>query len=105
MSHERAESGMTEPASSSGEPSEQKASARSAQEIQSWIVDYLARILEKPADAIDVTVPFDDFALDSATAIGMTGDLEEWLGESVDPTLVFDYPTIEKISTYLANPN
>jgi len=47
-------------------------------------------------------VPFDDFALDSATAIGMTGELEDWLGKPVDPTLVYDYPTIEQFSKCLA---
>ena len=65
-------------------------------------VDYLARVLERSPDSIDVTVPFDDFALDSAKAIGMTGDLEDWLGKSVDPTLVYDYPTVEQFSKYLA---
>ncbi len=79
------------------------ASLRSAEEIQQWLVDYLANVLEKSADDIDVTVPFDDFALDSATAIGMTGELEDWLGKHVDPTLVYDYPTIEQFSKCLAD--
>ena len=103
MSHDQVETGVTESASTPGEPNDQQVPERTAEEIQAWIVDYLARVLEKPVDEIDVTVPFDDFALDSATAIGMTGDLEEWLGKSVDPTLVFDYPTIEKFSDCLAN--
>jgi len=80
----------------------QPAPPKTAEEIQEWIVQYLAKVLEKPADDIDVTVPFDDFALDSATAIGMTGELEDWLGKSVDPTLVYDYPTIEQFSKCLA---
>ena len=75
---------------------------RTAEEIQEWIVQYLAGVLERPPEEIDVTVPVDDFALDSATAIGMTGELEDWLGQSVDPTLVYDYPTIEKFSQCLA---
>jgi acyl carrier protein len=75
---------------------------RSAEEIQQWLIQYLATALEKPADEIDVTVPFDDFALDSSTAIGMTGELEDWLGKPVDPTQVYDYPTIEKLSQCLA---
>jgi acyl carrier protein len=75
---------------------------RSTEEIQEWMVNYLAQVLETSPDKIDVTVPFDDFALDSATAIGMTGELEEWLGKQVDPTLVYDYPTIEQFSKCLA---
>jgi acyl carrier protein len=76
---------------------------RSADEIQQWMIDYLARALERPSEEIDVTAPFDEFALDSATAIGMTGELEEWLGKRVDPTLVYDYPTIEQFSQCLAD--
>jgi acyl carrier protein len=62
----------------------------------------LAKQLEVSPDRIDVTVPFDDFALDSATLIAMTGDLEQWLGRRIDPTLVYDYPTIAQFSDYLA---
>jgi acyl carrier protein len=77
--------------------------SRTRDEIEQWFVAYLADQLDLPADRIDVTVPFDDFALDSATAIAMTGDLEEWLGRSIDPTLVYDYPTIAEFSDYLAD--
>jgi acyl carrier protein len=73
-----------------------------AEEIQDWIVTYLARQMQVPADTIDISAPFDSLALDSATAIGMTGDLEQWLGRTIDPTVVYDYPTIEEIAEYLA---
>jgi acyl carrier protein len=74
---------------------------RSAEEIQQWIVEYLAKELQESPDAIDVTLPFHDFAMDSLTALGMTGELESWLGRKVDPTLVYDYPTIEQFSKCL----
>ena len=77
-------------------------SAATAGQIQQWFVDYLSRELTISSDEIDVTVPFENFALDSATAIGMTGDLEQWLGKTVDPTLVYDYPTIQAMSRHLA---
>jgi hypothetical protein len=32
----------------------------------------------------------------------MTGDLEEWLGVSVEATLPYKYPTIEQLSIALA---
>jgi len=90
------------PASESVDASNASAPTKTADEIQEWIVEYLAKVLERSPDGIDVTVPFDDFALDSATAIGMTGELEDWLGKSVDPTLVYDYPTVEQFSKCLA---
>lgn len=70
--------------------------------IRDWLVEYLARHLAIPAGSVDTSASFESFALDSATAMEMTGDLERWLGRSVDPTLVFDYPTIEKFADHLA---
>ena len=74
----------------------------SADDIQDWMVQYLSDHMQVPTHSIDIKAPFDSFAIDSATAIGMTGELEDCLGREVDPTLVYDYPTIEAFSGYLA---
>ncbi|MDJ0635262.1 MAG: acyl carrier protein [Xenococcaceae cyanobacterium MO_188.B29] len=42
-------------------------------------MSYLSDLLLIDAQEIDVTVPFDRYGLDSASAIGLTGDLQEWL--------------------------
>lgn len=75
---------------------------RSPDEIRSWIVDYLSDLLEADADEIDVTVPFDRYGLDSSAAVGLTGDLEDWMGVEVSPTLLYDYPTVEALVDYLS---
>ena len=75
---------------------------RSPEEVQDWMVAYLARILETSPAEIDLDASFEQFALDSVNAIGMTGDLEEWLGVRIDPMTVYDYPTIRSMSRYLA---
>ncbi|MBX9258491.1 acyl carrier protein [Desmonostoc muscorum CCALA 125] len=71
-------------------------------EIKGWIVSYLTNLLEVEADDIDVTIPFDRYGLDSAIALGMIGELEEWLGYELDPTLLYDYPTIEALVKHLS---
>jgi acyl carrier protein len=71
-------------------------------EIQAWIVSYLAKLMEISPEEVDATAPFDRYGLDSAAVVGMTGDLEEWLGYDLDPTLPYDYPTIEAMSRHLA---
>jgi acyl carrier protein len=76
---------------------------RTPDEIQQWMVAYLARHLDTHPDEIDVTASFERFGLDSAAAIEMTGDLEEWVGDRVDPMLVYDYPTIEDMAGYLGS--
>ena len=73
-----------------------------AAEIQAWTVAYLANLLEVTPEEVDVTIPFDRYGLDSYAAISLTGDLQDWLGYDVDPTLLYDYPTIEGLVNYLS---
>lgn len=75
--------------------------SKSATEIQGWIISYLAKLLEVDPDELDVKIPFDRYGLDSSAAIGMTGELENWLGCPIDPTLIYDYPTIESFAQHL----
>ena len=75
----------------------------SADEIQDWLIAYLSEQMKIPTNSIDVAAPFDTLAVDSATAIGMTGDLEQWLGTTIDPTVLYDFPTIEQIADHLAS--
>lgn len=75
----------------------------SAAEIQAWIVSYLAELLEVEPDEVDVTIPFDRYGLDSSAAVGLTGDLGDWLGHEIEPTLLYDYPTIKALVKYLAS--
>ena len=74
-----------------------------AKSIEQWITLYVANLLEVDSEEIDTTIPFDRYGLDSSAAVGMTGDLEDWLGCEIDPTLVYDYPTIEALVEYLSS--
>lgn len=71
-------------------------------EIQSWLVNYMAESLEVSPKEIDVNLPFDSYNLDSAVTIGMTADLEVLLGTTLDPTIVYEYPTIKTLSECLS---
>ena len=73
-----------------------------AAEIQAWIASYLAQLLEINPDEVDTEIPFDQYGLDSSAAVGMTGDLEDWMGKKIDPTLLYDYPTIQALAQHLA---
>ena len=70
--------------------------------IQTWLTTYLADLLNLEPKEIDVTIPFERFGLDSAAVMGLSGDLEEWLACELDPTLIYDYPTIESLAKHLA---
>ncbi|MEH1847543.1 MAG: acyl carrier protein [Nostoc sp.] len=73
-----------------------------ARDIQLWLVSYIVELLEITQDEVDLTIPFDKYGLDSSAAVGMIGDLGDWLGVEVDPTLPYDYPTIKALSQKLA---
>ena len=73
----------------------------SKSEIETWIVNYVAELLEVEPNKIDVTIPFDRYGLDSSAAVGLAGDLEDWLERELDPTMVYDYPTIKSLTQHL----
>ena len=77
----------------------------SAEQIRDWLVSYLADLLALNPGDVDVTLSFDGFGLDSSAAIGLTGDLGEWLCTEVDATMAYDYPSIEALAEQLAQPS
>jgi acyl carrier protein len=85
-----------------GDASARRIRPRTPEDVQEWFLAYLAETLQAAPDRIDIKAPFEVLGLDSVTAVGMSGDLETWLGFSVDPMAVFDYPTIESLSNHLA---
>ena len=74
----------------------------SAQAIQEWLVSHISKSLDLDAEKLDVTADFTDYGLNSAEMINISGELEVYLGRSLDPTMVLDYPNIASLSEYLA---
>jgi len=58
--------------------------------IENWLVSHIAEMLDINPDKLDSDTPFDDYGLDSVAAVGLTGDLADWLGYEVDATLLYD---------------
>src|SRR2546421_12667769 len=71
------------------------------EDIQAWIVAKLAEYLHMKAGDIDIHEPFATYGLASVDAVGLSGELEEWLGRELAPTLLYDYPSIESLGKYL----
>lgn len=70
--------------------------------IEDWLI---AKLSEKLAGSagIDVREPLVNYGLSSLTAVSISGDLQEWLGREVSPTVLYDYPTIESLARYLGS--
>ena len=76
-----------------------------AEVIQGWLIDKLAEVLEIEPNQIDVGQNFEEYGLESAEAINLSGDLEDYLGRRLPPTLLWDYQNIEALAQYLAQSN
>jgi acyl carrier protein len=74
----------------------------SAERIEAWVVARLARLLRVGFPAVDPRRTFAQFGLDSLQAARLSGDLEDWLGRELSPSLVYDFPTIESLARHLA---
>ena len=79
--------------------------AYKAEAIQGWLIDKLAEVLEIEPSQVDIGLDFEEYGLESAEAINLSGDLEEYLGYRLSPTLLWDYQNIEALAQYLAHNN
>ena len=71
--------------------------------VQEWLVSKVAKQLKVNPQDVDIWEPFARYGLDSMAAISIVGDLEEWLGRELSPTLVYDYPNISVLVEYLTS--
>jgi acyl carrier protein len=67
-----------------------------------WLVGRIAGYLATTPAAIETDKAFGDFGLDSAFALNLCTDLETEFGLHVEPTVAWDYPTINDIAGHLA---
>ncbi|KWZ48545.1 polyketide synthase [Burkholderia savannae] len=77
--------------------------ARTYEEIAGWMTGYVAARLRTDSSAIDVNKQFVEYGLDSADAMRMVGDLEDYLGFELSPSLPYQYPTIDSLARALAD--
>ncbi|OBK23658.1 acyl carrier protein [Mycobacterium asiaticum] len=66
-----------------------------------WLTGRLAAALDVPASALNPMVPLADMGVDSVQAVSLVGEIEMHFDLDVDPTLIFDYPTLAHIAEYL----
>ncbi|MEH1967247.1 AMP-binding protein [Nostoc sp.] len=70
--------------------------------IASWLVSHLALCLNISPQEIDTEQPFAAYGLDSSVAVSITGELAQGLGCELEPTLFWEYPSIEMLAQHLA---
>ncbi|MGV9319649.1 acyl carrier protein [Streptomyces sp. NPDC003660] len=76
-------------------------SATSPGAVRDWLVDRIAYYLEcAPAD-IDAGAELAELGLDSVYALSLCGDVEDRFGLVVEPTMAWDHPSVDALTTHL----
>ncbi len=71
-------------------------------QLITYCVDFVAELLDRPAEAIDPNDKFSRIGFDSAMSVQLILALEEQLQVELSPDLVESYPSIARLCTHLA---
>lgn len=83
------------------EPSRSGAYQVGSAALRAWLTAQIAEAAGIEPAAVQTDLPFSSFGLDSVKAVELSGRLEDYLDRPVDPTLIWDYPTIEAVVAHL----
>jgi amino acid adenylation domain-containing protein/non-ribosomal peptide synthase protein (TIGR01720 family) len=73
-----------------------------ASSIARWLAERIGRQVGLASERVDLRAPFASFGLGSVQAVSLAGELQDWLGHPLSPTLVYEYPSIETLAQHLA---
>jgi acyl carrier protein len=69
--------------------------------IADWLTARVAYYLEMRTDDVNRGAPLVDLGFDSVYAMTLGGDIEERFGVEVEPTVAWDYNTVDALAAYL----
>lgn len=71
--------------------------------ISDWLREKISGFTKIPLEEIETDINIsENYGLTSLDAISLIGELEEWVGASISPSILFEYSTIEELSTHLS---
>ncbi|HEY0171323.1 MAG TPA: beta-ketoacyl synthase N-terminal-like domain-containing protein, partial [Pyrinomonadaceae bacterium] len=76
-------------------PAPDSIKARTTGAVREWLVGEIARRAGVAPGEVDAGQPFRRYGFDSAQVVALVGDLGAWLGRSLPPTFLWDYPTAD----------
>jgi acyl carrier protein len=69
--------------------------------LTGWLIDRVAVYLKRAPSEIDPVVPLAEYGLDSVAALSLCGDIEDEFTLVLDPTVAWDYPTVDALARHL----
>ncbi|MCP2170054.1 acyl carrier protein [Goodfellowiella coeruleoviolacea] len=76
-------------------------STPTVESIGAWLTERVAEYVDAPKESIASDVPFGEYGLDSVAAFTVCTDIEDHLGLVLEPTVLWDHPTIDALSAFL----
>lgn len=70
-------------------------------ELKQWIVERIAAYCRLAPATIEEDKNFSDYGMDSVFTLTMIGEIEDRYGLELDPTAIWDNPSIGKLCTFL----
>lgn len=77
----------------------------SVRELEDRVISWLAAALEVDPRFITRTVPFSELGVTSLMAVELAGKLCAWLGQSVAPTIAWQFSTVESLVQHCCRKN
>ncbi|MFE1595147.1 polyketide synthase Pks13 [Nocardia sp. NPDC058705] len=75
----------------------------SVAELREWLRRWVADATGQSVDAITVDRPMEEFGLASRDALALGGDIEDYTGVALAPTVIYQHPTIASLAEIIIN--
>ncbi|MFD3505492.1 acyl carrier protein [Streptomyces sp. NPDC058676] len=72
-------------------------SSLSSEELTTWLKERIAAHLDMSADDIQTDEPLGSYGLDSIYALTVVAEIEDHIGVSLEPTVMWDEPTVDRL--------
>ena len=76
---------------------------RDQAEIRAWLIERMAKLASLEPERIDPSEEFQRYGISSVRLVEMSGQLEDFAGVRVDPSIFWEQPTIDRLSAHLAS--
>ncbi|GGO54804.1 acyl carrier protein [Streptomyces lasiicapitis] len=70
-------------------------------ELQSWLVERVGEYVPDLDEKVDPNQELGEYGLDSVAVVAFAADVEDWLGIRVEPSAVWDHPTVTQLAKFL----
>ncbi|MBC9909406.1 type I polyketide synthase [Chitinophaga varians] len=80
----------------------QETNTRSFEEVRKWLQQWLQQRFKLTNEALLADRVFAEYGMTSMQAVMLAADLEQWLQQPVDKTVIYNYTTATSLAAYLS---